>query len=76
MVSVTLERELHKQLEQLSLSHQRQVLDFARALATARPQGVPGARLLAFGGAIEADDLNAMAQAIAEDCEQINHNDW
>jgi hypothetical protein len=39
MVSSVLERELHQHLEHLPFGQQRQVLDFARALASSRAQG-------------------------------------
>ena len=43
-MSPTLETEIQKQLSQLPLEQQRQVLEFARALATARVRGVPDRR--------------------------------
>ena len=76
MVSSVLEKELHQQLEHLPFGQQRQVLDFARALAAAQPRGVAGAKLIAFAGAIEADDLRLMSQAIADDCEKVDANEW
>ena len=76
MVSLVLEKELHEQLEHLPIGQQQQVLDFARALAAARPRGVPGHQLLHFGGAIQADDLKAISQAVEEGCEKVNANDW
>ena len=76
MISSTLERELHQQLEHLPFGQQRQVLDFARALATVRARGVAGKRLLQFAGTIEGDDLNAMSQAIAQGCENVDDSQW
>jgi len=61
MVSSILAKEIHEQLEQLPLGQQRQVLDFARALATARAQGVPGHKLLRFAGTIEPEDLREVS---------------
>ncbi len=72
----TLEAEIQEQLMQLSLEQQRQVLEFARALATARVHGAPGQTLLRFVGLIEADDLATMQQSIKEGCEQIQPNEW
>src|SRR5687768_10903293 len=72
MVNPVLEKELHQQLEHLAVGQQRQVLDFARALASARTRGVPGQELLRFAGTIEPNDLQAISQAITEDCEKIN----
>ncbi len=76
MVSAVLERELHQQLEHLPFGQQRQVLDFARALARARIQGVAGRTLLQFAGTIEPDELAVMSQAITEGCEKVETDGW
>lgn len=76
MVSSTVEKELHQQLEHLPLGQQRRVLDFARALAAAQSHGVAGEKLLRFAGAISADDLKTMSQAIEDDCEQVEADGW
>ena len=70
MVSPVLEQQLHEQLNHLPAGQQRQVLDFARALAASRPRGVPGRDLLPLAGTIGADD-----QAVA-DCEQVDAHGW
>lgn len=76
MISPVLERELHQQLEHLPFGQQRQVLDFARALAVSRARGVAGQKLVRFAGTIESDDLELISQAVAEDCEQVNVHEW
>ena len=70
------EKELLKQLEQLGPEEQRQVLDFARRLATCKKGGTPGESLRRFGGAIDSADLAIIAEAIEEGCEQVNPDDW
>ena len=75
MVSTALEQQLHEQLSHLPAGQQRQVLDFARALAASRPRGVAGRDLLPLAGAIGADDLAAISQAVA-DCEQVDAHGW
>lgn len=76
MMSPTLETEIQEQLSQLPLEQQRQVLEFARALVTARVRGVPGQALLRFAGLVETDDLALMKHAIEENCEQVHPNEW
>lgn len=71
-----MEKELLKQLEQLGPEERRQVLDFARTLATSKRGGTPGESLIRFGGAINAADLAIMAEAIEEGCEQVNPDEW
>ena len=58
------------------LLEQRQVLNYARSLALTAPVGTPGKELLRFAGTIEPDDLNLMAAAIQEGCEQVNGDEW
>ena len=76
MINPTLETEIQEQLLQLPLEQQRQVLEFARALVTARVRGVPGHTLVRFAGLVETEDLALMKQAIEEDCEQVQPNEW
>ncbi len=76
MMTPTLEKEIQEQVSQLPLEQQRQVLEFARALVTTRLKGVPGKTLVRFAGLVETDDLTLMKQAIEEDCEQVQPNEW
>lgn len=76
MVDPEIEHELLVQLNRLRAEQQRQVLDFARALATVTPRGVAGRELLPFAGSIAEDDLRVMAEAIERDCEQVNPDEW
>jgi hypothetical protein len=76
MIAQTLESEIREQLDQLPPRQQRQVLEFARSLVATQIRGVPGKDLLHFAGSIDAEDLNAMKQAIDEGCEKIDLNEW
>ncbi|MFQ6055147.1 MAG: hypothetical protein ACE5J3_04110 [Methanosarcinales archaeon] len=76
MINASIRTQILEQLDALSYELQLQVLDFARALAISKPRGVQGKHLLRFAGAIEADDLRAMAQAIESSCERIDLNEW
>jgi hypothetical protein len=60
----------------MGAEQQHRVLEFARALSTAAPRGVPGKELLSFAGAIAPDDLRRMEQAIQEGCEKVNPDEW
>ncbi|MEW6210665.1 MAG: hypothetical protein AB1631_20035 [Acidobacteriota bacterium] len=72
----TLQKEILDQLDKLPPDQQHKVLDFARSLAKAVPVGKQGKELLKFAGTIEAEDLKIISQAIEEDCEQVNVNEW
>ncbi len=71
-----IEKELREQLEQLPAAQQRQVLDFARALAAKEPRAAHGGALSRFAGTIAKEDLVLIAAAIDEGCEQVNPNEW
>ena len=74
MVNQSIQNEIINHLDKLPIEQQIQVLDFARTLA--KPLGRPGKDLLNFAGGINLDDLSVMTQAIEQDCEQVNANDW
>jgi hypothetical protein len=69
-----LERELREHLERLAPEGQREVLAYARALAT-RSSGSPK-NLARFAGTIDPADLAVMSGAIEAGCEQINGDEW
>lgn len=75
-MNTTVEKDIHEQLSQLPLEQQRQVLEFARALATARIHGVSGQNLLRFAGSIDHEDLMIIGQAIKDGCEKVNLDEW
>ncbi|MFQ5724115.1 MAG: hypothetical protein ACE5G6_06445 [Terriglobia bacterium] len=72
----TVEKELRAQLDQLPAAQQRQVLDFARALAAKKCQMASGRALSEFAGTIAKEDLALIAEAINEGCEQVNPDEW
>ena len=72
MRSPTVEKDIHEQLGRLPIEQQRQVLEFARALATTRVYGVPGKDLLRFEGTINHEDLITIEHTIKEGCDKVN----
>ncbi len=76
MVNSTLERELHEQLERLPEPKQREVVEYARVLAAEKPKGISGKEFLALTGTIEPDDIALMKQAIEEECERVDLDEW
>jgi hypothetical protein len=74
MADQSLQKEILDHLNKLPIEQQRQVLDFARTLA--KPVGKHGKELLHFAGGIDPEDLKLMSQAIEQDCEHINSNEW
>lgn len=55
---------------------QWEVLEFARTLINSKVQGVFNQQLLRFAGTIPIDDLQLMQEAIEENCEQVDLNEW
>jgi hypothetical protein len=76
MSSSSFEQELLGEFSKLAPVQQQQVLDYVRTLRTSKPKGVPGSTLFQFAGTIDAQDLQLMAQAIEEGCEQVDSHEW
>ncbi len=72
----TIKQDVIRQLDQLTPELQRQVLDFAHALARSSQKGVQGKRLLSFSGIMETEDIKAMSEAIESGCERVDMNEW
>jgi len=68
--------EVVEQLKVMPQDLQWHVLKFAQSLVKAEIKGTPGQQLLHFAGSIPADDLQLMSAAIAQDCEQVDVNEW
>ena len=65
-----------EQLKILPQDLQYQVLEFARNLTSSKIKGVPGKQLLRFAGSIPKEDLQLMSEAIKQDCEKVDVNEW
>jgi hypothetical protein len=75
-MATAIKQRIMQQLDRMAKDEQQQVLDFVSALVENKPEGVPGETLLVFAGAIDKDDLGRMEQAIEEECEQVDPNEW
>jgi len=75
-MSNTIRAKVIEQLETLPENLQGQVLEFVQALQMRVRRGVPGKKLLRFAGAIPLDDVELMRQAIEDECEQVDLNEW
>jgi hypothetical protein len=68
--------EVVEQLKVMPQPLQRQVLEFARSLVKSEVRGTPGQQLLRFAGSIPSDDLQLMREAIEQDCERVDVDEW
>jgi hypothetical protein len=68
--------EMIKQIDKLPQNLKIKVFELVKAIANLKPKGVPGKVLLRFAGTIPASDLELMKQAIEEDCERVELNEW
>ncbi len=75
-MSIPIIDEVVEQLKVMPQPLQRRVLEFIRSLVETEVRGTPGQQLLRFAGSIPADDLQLMREAIAQDCEQIDVDEW
>lgn len=75
-MSTSIIKEVIKRLEVMPQHLQRQVLEFAQTLVKAEVRGTPGQQLLRFAGSIPPNDLQLMREAIEQDCERIDIDEW
>lgn len=68
--------EVVEQLKVMPQHLQWQVLEFVRSLVKAEVRGTPGQQLLRFAGSIPSDNLQLIREAIEQDCEQIDVDEW
>jgi hypothetical protein len=76
MTEFELRSELLKQLDQLPLTRQGEVLQFARSLTEPPVRGVSGDKLLRFAGTMTNEEAEEFLKSIDEDCERIEPNEW
>ncbi|MBU6228729.1 MAG: hypothetical protein KGQ93_03435 [Cyanobacteria bacterium REEB459] len=75
-MNIPIIEEVVEQLKVMPQHLQWQVLEFVRALVKSEVRGTPGQQLLRFAGSIPSDDLQLMSEAIEQDCERVDINDW
>ena len=68
--------QIAEQVKALPDNLQHQVLTFVRSLRTTAGRGTPGSSLLQFAGGISIEDIDSMREAIENDCERIDRNEW
>lgn len=78
MTTMPIREQIISQLDRLSPEQQRQLLDHSLSLQQRRPPGIPGDELIARAREINfsPEDLAEIIQAIDEDCERIDWNEW
>ena len=68
--------QIVEQVKALPDNLQHQVLTFVRSLRTIAGRGTHGSLLLHFAGGISMDDIDSMREAIENDCERVDGNEW
>ena len=74
-VTETITAEIFDELSNLSVEQHHKVLAYTRSLKQ-KVEGVSGESLLKYAGYFDIEELDVMQQAIAEDCERIDLNEW
>lgn len=75
-MTISIVDEVVEQLKVMPQHLQWQVLEFVRMLVKTEVRGTPGQQLLRFAGSISPDDLQLMHEAIKQDCEQVDVDEW
>ncbi|UUO13669.1 MULTISPECIES: hypothetical protein [Aphanizomenonaceae] len=75
-MTTSISDQIIQQLNIIPQDLQYQVLEFARNLTKSKIKGVPGKELLKFAGSIPKEDLQLMSEAIKQDCEKVDFDEW
>lgn len=75
-MAIPLLEQIVEQVKAIPDNLQHQVLTFVRSLRTAAGRGSPGSLLIQFAGGISMDDVTTMREAIENDCERVDRNEW
>ena len=75
-MAIPLLEQIVEQVKALPDNLQHQVLTFVRSLRTIAGRGTPGSLLIQFAGGISVDDVATMREAIENDCERVDRNEW
>jgi hypothetical protein len=75
-MTTSISDQIIEQLNIIPQDLQYQVLEFARNLTKSKIKGVPGEELLKFAGSIPKEDLQLMSEAIKQDCEKVDFDEW
>lgn len=76
MLQTSIRDELLALMNGLSREEQQRVLEFTRSLSSESPKGTPGKDLLHLAGSISPEDARQIAEAVEEECEQIDYSKW
>jgi hypothetical protein len=75
MISPSIRDAVLRELEKLGAADQQRVMDFLRALGSAKPRGTPGSDLTRFAGTLSEESVDEMMAAIEDGCERID-DEW
>jgi hypothetical protein len=75
MTTSALPQQILRDIESLPDDQQRQVWQYVQSLRHETPEK-SGKAVAELAGAISADDLRLMKQAIEEGCEQVDPHGW
>ena len=70
--------EIKRKVDELTPTQQEEVLAFVRALDEPKKQGISGREFVTIAKTVSItdEDLQLMADAIENDCEQVDSREW
>ena len=76
MVLPAVKEQILSDLDQLSPDLQRRAADFVHSLVSPGLKGTPGRDLLRFVGTLDDESARQMMEAIEEECERVDLDEW
>jgi hypothetical protein len=76
MVLAAVKEQILSDLDRLSAAEQQRAAELVHSLVSATPKGTPGRDLLPFVGTIDDESARQMIEAIEEECERVDLDEW
>lgn len=76
MVLPAVKEQILGDLGRLSAEEQQRAAELVHNLVSATPKGTPGRDLLPFVGTIDDQSAREMIEAIDEECERVDQDEW
>lgn len=76
MVLAAVKEQILSDLDRLSADEQKRAAELVHSLVSSTPKGTPGRDLLRFAGTIDDESARQMIEAIEEECERVDLDEW
>jgi hypothetical protein len=76
LVLPAVKAQILSDLDRLSPEKQKRAAELVHGLVSPLPKGTPGRDLLRFAGTLDDESARQMIEAIDEECERVDLDEW